>query len=131
MKVGEIVTVEKAIVSHMLPEYMGKNCTHCFKSMKAPLPCPTCTKVNCPNFTNPATNGVDVVQVMFCSLPCREAALSGYHKYECKLVDLFQSSGMSIICYLAYRSITQRPLKWFQVGCLSIIGNFAKFSEFV
>ena len=24
----------------------GRNCTHCFKSMKAPLPCPTCTKVH-------------------------------------------------------------------------------------
>ena len=43
--VGEVLTVEKPVVSHMLPEYMGKNCTHCFKSMKAPLPCPTCTKV--------------------------------------------------------------------------------------
>ena len=95
--VGEVLCVEKAIVSHMLPEYMvinndvfwfkwwwrmfvsrmrpwtrllfvfspraqmivfvleqkfpdeyffqGRNCTHCFKSMKAPLPCPFCTKV--------------------------------------------------------------------------------------
>ena len=68
---------------------------------------------------------------MFCSLPCREAALSGYHKYECKLVDLFQSSGMSIICYLAYRSITQRPLKWFQVVGFYNRKLFAKFLEFV
>jgi len=94
--VGEVVTVEKAIVSHMLPEYMGKNCTHCFKSMKAPLPCSTCTKV------------------MFCSLKCREEALNTYHKYECKLIDLFLSSGMSIICYLAYRTVTQKSLKWFK-----------------
>ena len=43
--VGEVVTVEKAIVSHMLPEYMGKNCSHCFKTMKAPMPCNFCTKV--------------------------------------------------------------------------------------
>jgi len=93
--VGEVLTVEKAIVSHMLPEYMGKNCTHCFKSMKAPLPCPTCTKV------------------MFCSYACRHAALTTYHQYECKLVDLFQASGMSIICYMSYRAITQKPLKWF------------------
>jgi len=93
--VGEVVTVEKAIVSHMLPEYMGKNCSHCFKTMKAPIPCFTCTKV------------------MFCSLRCRDIACSTYHKYECKLVDLFISSGMSIICYLAYRSISQKPLQWF------------------
>jgi len=94
--VGDVLTVEKAIVSHMLPEYMGKNCTHCFKTMKAPLPCNTCTKV------------------MFCSLKCREEALSTYHKYECKLIDLFLSSGMSIICYLAYRSISQKSLQWFK-----------------
>jgi len=94
--VGDVLTVEKAIVSHMLPEYMGRNCTHCFKSMKAPLPCPTCTKV------------------MFCSMKCRTAALSTYHKYECKLVDLFLSSGMSIICFLALRSVTQKPLQWFR-----------------
>lgn len=79
----------------MLPEYMGKNCSHCFKTMKAPIPCFTCTKV------------------MFCSLRCRDIACSTYHKYECKLVDLFISSGMSIICYLAYRSISQKPLQWF------------------
>ena len=43
--VGEVVTVEKAIVSHMLPEYMGKNCSHCFKTMKAPMPCNFCTSI--------------------------------------------------------------------------------------
>jgi len=94
--VGEVVTVEKAVVSHMLPEYMGRNCTHCFKSMKAPLPCNTCTKV------------------MFCSVKCRTAALSTYHKYECKVIDLLLSSGMSIICFLALRTVTQRGLQWFK-----------------
>jgi len=94
--VGEVVAVEKAIVSHMLPEYMGKNCTHCFNIMKAPYPCFTCTKV------------------MFCSYKCCKEANDTYHKYECKLIDLFLSSGMSIICFLAYRSITQKPFQWFK-----------------
>jgi len=94
--VGEVITVEKAIVSHMLPEYMGKNCTHCFKSMKAPLPCNTCTKV------------------MFCGMKCRTEALNTYHKYECKIVDLLLSSGMSIICFLALRTVTQKGLQWFK-----------------
>ena len=53
-------------------------------------------------------------QVMFCSMKCRTAALSTYHKYECKLVDLFLSSGMSIICFLALRTVTQKPLQWFR-----------------
>ena len=44
--VGDVVAVEKAIVSHMLPEYMGKNCHHCFKTMKAPMPCNVSTKVH-------------------------------------------------------------------------------------
>ena len=34
---------------------------------------------------------------MFCCMKCREEALSTYHKYECKLVDLFLSSGKYII----------------------------------
>ena len=68
----------------MLPEYMGKNCSHCFKTMKAPIPCFTCTKV------------------MFCSLRCRDIACSTYHKYECKLVDFFLSSGMSIIFFFYF-----------------------------
>ena len=51
--VGEFLCVEEPAVSHMLPDYMGSNCTHCFKSMKAPLPCPRCTKV------------------LFCSYKCR------------------------------------------------------------
>ena len=33
---------------------------------------------------------------MFCSVKCRKAALSTYHKYECKMVDLFLSSGNTV-----------------------------------
>ena len=53
VNVGEFICVEDPIVSHMLPDFMGSNCTHCFRSMKAPLPCPRCTKV------------------LFCSYKCR------------------------------------------------------------
>ena len=42
---GDVVAVEKPVVSHILPEYMGKNCSHCFKTMKAPMPCFYSTKV--------------------------------------------------------------------------------------
>jgi len=93
--VGEFICVENPIVSHMLPDFMGSNCTHCFKSMKAPLPCPRCTKV------------------LFCSYKCRKVALETYHRYECTVVDFLIASGMSIICFLAYRCITQKPLKFF------------------
>jgi hypothetical protein len=53
IQVGEFICVENPIVSRILPEYSGSNCSNCFRSMKAPLPCRTCTKV------------------MFCSYKCR------------------------------------------------------------
>ena len=89
IKVGEFICVDAPIVSHPLPEYLGSNCYHCFKSMKAPLPCPVCTKV------------------MFCSYECRKIALSTYHKYECKIFDFLIASGMSIVCFLAYKAVVQ------------------------
>jgi len=95
IKVGEFICVEKPIVSHPLPEYLGSNCSHCFKSMKAPLPCPVCTKV------------------MFCSYECRKEALSTYHPYECKIMDFLIASGMSIVCFMAYKAIVQKPFKYF------------------
>ena len=95
IKVGEFICVESPIVSHPLPEYLGSNCYHCFKPMKAPLPCPVCTKV------------------MFCSYDCRQIALSTYHKYECKIFDFLIASGMSIVCFLAYKAICQKPFEYF------------------
>ena len=102
IKVGEFICVEKPIASHPLPEYLGSNCAQCFKAMKAPLPCPNCTKV------------------LFCSYDCRAEALSTYHPYECKIFDFLIASGMSIICFLAYKAIVQKPLKYF-------LDNRAKF----
>uniref|UniRef100_A0A0K2TLD8 Protein-lysine N-methyltransferase SMYD4 n=1 Tax=Lepeophtheirus salmonis TaxID=72036 RepID=A0A0K2TLD8_LEPSM len=95
IRVGQYICVEKSIVSHMLPDYMGSNCTNCFRIMKNPLPCPDCTKV------------------MFCSMRCRKEALSSYHRYECKVVDFLIASGMSIVCFMAYRTISQKPLDFF------------------
>ena len=43
----------------------------------------------------------------------RKVALETYHRYECTVVDFLIASGMSIICFLAYRCITQKPLKFF------------------
>ena len=43
----------------------------------------------------------------------RKQALATYHRYECTIVDFLIASGMSIICFLAYRCITQKPLQWF------------------
>ena len=43
----------------------------------------------------------------------RQEALSTYHRYECTVVDFLIASGMSIICFLAYRCISQKPLQFF------------------
>ena len=96
ISVGEFVCVEKPLVSRILPEYAGSNCTHCFKAMKAPLPCHTCT------------------QSLFCSYECRKIALDTYHKYECKIIEFLVASGMSIICFLAFRAITKKTLEFFK-----------------
>lgn len=104
IKVGEFVCVEEPIVSHPLPEYLGSNCAHCFKGMKAPQPCPVCSKV------------------MFCSYDCRKVALSTYHPYECKVIDYLIASGMSIVCFLAYKAIVKKPLSFF-------LENRAKFEQ--
>ena len=39
--------------------------------------------------------------------------MSTYHRYECKIYDFLIASGMSIICFMAYRTITQKPLQFF------------------
>ena len=51
--VADVVCVERPCISTILPEYLSSNCAHCFKSMKAPMPCNTCSKV------------------MYCSYKCR------------------------------------------------------------
>ena len=43
----------------------------------------------------------------------RKEALSTYHRYECTVVDFLIASGMSIICFLALRCITQKPKEFF------------------
>lgn len=95
ISVGDVVCVEQPCISHILPEYLSSNCGHCFKSMKAPMPCTTCSKV------------------MYCSYKCRKIALSTYHPYECKMIDFLVASGMSIICFMAYKTIAQKPLQFF------------------
>jgi len=96
IKVGETILVENPIVSHPLPEYMVQNCAACFKTLQAPIPCTTCTRA------------------LFCSLQCRDKALTSHHKYECKLADFFLSAGMSGICLVAYQLVAQKSAQWFR-----------------
>lgn len=45
--------------------------------------------------------------VAFCSVECKQTACRTYHKYECKFGDLLIGSGMSVLCYMALRAVTQ------------------------
>ena len=51
----------------------------------------------------------------FCSLSCRTLALNGFHKYECRLTQLFIHTGIKDLPLLlmALRSITQQPVEYF------------------
>lgn len=55
----------------------------------APVGCPNCSAL------------------AFCSVPCRDTALSTYHRHECRILDLLIGSGMSVLCHAALRLITQ------------------------
>uniref|UniRef100_A0A6P7EYN5 SET and MYND domain-containing protein 4-like n=1 Tax=Diabrotica virgifera virgifera TaxID=50390 RepID=A0A6P7EYN5_DIAVI len=61
----------------------------------------------------------DCSNVAFCKPACRDAALSSYHSYECKYLDLLIGSGMSILAHTALRMVTQQKLE----KCLEIYKN--------
>lgn len=61
----------------------------------APLPCETCSGV------------------AFCGRACREAG-QAYHRHECRHLGLLLGSGMSVLCHLALRAVTQRGLAFFR-----------------
>jgi len=39
--------------------------------------------------------------------------MGSYHRYECHYIDLLVGSGMSILCHLALRIVTQSGLQHF------------------
>jgi len=94
---GEVIFTESPIVSTVCDEHVESICLVCLRYTTAPLPCPTCSDVS------------------FCSLSCRSLALNGFHKYECKLTQLFIHTGIKDLPLLlmALRSITQQPVEYF------------------
>ncbi|KAJ8934002.1 hypothetical protein NQ314_013637 [Rhamnusium bicolor] len=98
IKTGETLVVEPPYAACLLPDMFGTHCHHCFDRLVSPIGCPDCSNV------------------AFCKMECRQAALSSYHTYECKFLDLLIGSGMSILSHTALRMITQNSLK----RCLEI-----------
>ncbi|XP_056647511.1 SET and MYND domain-containing protein 4-like [Diorhabda sublineata] len=104
IKTGETLVVEPPYVACLLPEMFGTHCHNCFTRLQAPVACPDCSNV------------------AFCNTICRDEALSTYHKYECKYLDLLIGSGMSVLSHSALRIITQQNLQ----NCLEIYKNKQK-----
>lgn len=98
--VGETLLVEKARCACLYPKNFGTHCQHCFVRLVAPIGCTECASV------------------AFCSVECRDIALSTYHKFECKYLDLLIGSGMSILCHLSLRMVIQyqTPDKALEMG---------------
>ena len=67
---GEILGMEKPLVSFLEKEFVKTNCWNCLVTIKAPYGCPLCSAVK------------------FCSKACLDEALSTYHPSECLLTDL-------------------------------------------
>ena len=77
---------------------LKNHCVHCLSHSIAPLPCEDCCAVS------------------FCSVRCKEAATSTYHKYECrmKLYEMLHFMGDEYMdIFTAIRTITQRPVSYF------------------
>ncbi|XP_046669354.1 SET and MYND domain-containing protein 4-like [Homalodisca vitripennis] len=92
---GDVLAAETPYVACLLPAKFGSHCHHCFMRLRSAVPCMECAGL------------------AFCSPACRDAALS-YHRYECRYVDLLIGSGMSILCHIALRTITQQEYSYWQ-----------------
>lgn len=91
IKTGATLVVEAPAAACLLPDKFGTHCLHCFGRLVAPVPCETCSGV------------------AFCGRACRDAA-EPYHRHECRHLGLLLGSGMSVLCHLALRAVTQRGL---------------------
>ena len=89
---GDVLGVERPLVSFLEKEYMKSNCWNCLVTLKAPIACPLCSAVK------------------FCNQSCLDEALRTYHPSECLLTDLLVSNRISS-WVLAYRAVSARPLR--------------------
>jgi hypothetical protein len=94
---GEVIFTESPIVSTTCDDHVESICLVCLRYTTAPLPCPTCSDAS------------------FCSLACRNLAMAGFHKYECRLTHVFIQTGIKDLplLLLAMRAITQQPVEYF------------------
>ncbi|CAH2103239.1 unnamed protein product [Euphydryas editha] len=94
---GDVLLVDNPYAACLLSDFYGTHCLHCFRRLDceeiAAVWCPTCSGV------------------AFCSVKCRDKAVSTYHSYECQFLNLFIGSGMSVLSHIALRMVTQTGLE--------------------
>lgn len=90
---GEILAVEKAHSAVLLPEFRLTHCHRCFTRVTTPVPasCNECTII------------------IYCSTKCRNSDAEA-HATECSLLLALYVSAASVTCFLALKSVSQRPL---------------------
>ncbi|XP_076232115.1 protein-lysine N-methyltransferase SMYD4 [Calliopsis andreniformis] len=91
---GEILVIEKPYCSFLLAEYRLTHCHYCLSRIFIPMPA-ECGVCSC---------------VAYCSIACRRADAKA-HRNECKILLALWISKTSITCFLAVRTITQRPFE--------------------
>ncbi|KAI5731580.1 hypothetical protein M8J77_012647 [Diaphorina citri] len=97
IKVGENILVENSYASVLLEVYSKTHCYHCLKSVSlTPFPCKKCSRV------------------IFCSWQCEQAAQSSHHAVECSLIPFIWKSGLSVICYISLRMMSQTKEDFFR-----------------
>ena len=65
IKSGDTVAVENPFAAVLYPDKAGTNCDNCFVKLRSAVPCPMCAGV------------------AFCSVSCRDQALSGRYDQNC------------------------------------------------
>jgi len=87
--------------TYLLAKFSNSFCV-VFCSLRAPIPCCNC------------------IFVSFCSEKCQEHAWKTHHQYECEILGLLSHSGISVICYMALRILTQVWYLYFLVSKIEI-----------
>ncbi|XP_059094813.1 SET and MYND domain-containing protein DDB_G0273591-like [Tigriopus californicus] len=87
---GELIGEDAPVFKILNQESVKHFCWHCLMRLVAPIPCEHCSGIG------------------FCSLPCRIAAQSSYHRFECGRTDLLYKSNIGV-WILAARALGSMP----------------------
>ncbi|XKL65692.1 hypothetical protein PGB90_009112 [Kerria lacca] len=79
VQTGEILIVEKPLVSALNPYHILTHCSHCFVRCTSLIPCKEC------------------YDTMYCSQRCYDEAISRYHRVECRVFQFTETHKLHIV----------------------------------